>query len=559
MPPPQQRRADTNISTHYALPNMAIMEPRAQDPHRQSGADPFGRSSLSQGSSGPQDSTRPNGSVDIIPNWLTSAVYSANSTDNRRQSGPLPWSNGSQDHGATSVSQAIHTRHLPPLPPPVSHGQSRIDTQSHDSRPPASFNNVDYGAPVSSRQLTNGGLQQLTPPSSAASPTQVVDRGPSSMPIICHLANLQVLKDHDHGCTGKDYRKFVSHFFGRNKACTKKIPHEAWLTACRCCYQRAVYHGKKDLNLSKLQEQFLNDQLDKINDSAVSINWEIKWTTQLASRIRDYTKRITVNNGLPPSQQKSAAEIMEAVIPRCKITEPGKWEEARKEVECAILFPCITGPKGFGDVKQIVADVANTIGRSPDFIEFPRFEMLPHDLVPKNPPMPLGGVVPPVSGIPTQGSLAIQAARASQGERPRQGRAGAQQRSVRHSSSGASRQPHNTHSYDTRRRQSFLMRDVPDAIPRSNYATMQQPQHHQPAMVYHTVDTGRGSFNTMPQQQQHPRQPLYHATPYSGSADRMPPYSEAYPHPSTYAATAPAALDQQAAVHERPHSNYQRS
>ena len=41
-----------------------------------------------------------------------------------------------------------------------------------------------------------------------------------------------------------DHRKVVSHIFGRNKACTRKLPENLWRLWCRKHYQRFKYRAE---------------------------------------------------------------------------------------------------------------------------------------------------------------------------------------------------------------------------------------------------------------------------------------------------------------------------
>ena len=43
----------------------------------------------------------------------------------------------------------------------------------------------------------------------------------------------------------RDYRKVISHIFGRNKKCTTQIPESCWIIYCRKHYQRTRYRTSK--------------------------------------------------------------------------------------------------------------------------------------------------------------------------------------------------------------------------------------------------------------------------------------------------------------------------
>lgn len=53
--------------------------------------------------------------------------------------------------------------------------------------------------------------------------------------------------------TGSILRKAISHFFGRNKDCTKRIPNEIWVYYCRKHYQRIRYRNAKLYPLNQME------------------------------------------------------------------------------------------------------------------------------------------------------------------------------------------------------------------------------------------------------------------------------------------------------------------
>ena len=50
-----------------------------------------------------------------------------------------------------------------------------------------------------------------------------------------------------------DHRKVVSHIFGRNKACTRKLPENLWILWCRKHYQRFKYRAEDAENWHTIQ------------------------------------------------------------------------------------------------------------------------------------------------------------------------------------------------------------------------------------------------------------------------------------------------------------------
>lgn len=72
----------------------------------------------------------------------------------------------------------------------------------------------------------------------------------------------------DNCDTGAQLRKAISHFFGRNKSCTLKIPPHVWVHYCRKHYQRIRYRNSKDygliqIDLVRMQVEMLQDWSQK--------------------------------------------------------------------------------------------------------------------------------------------------------------------------------------------------------------------------------------------------------------------------------------------------------
>jgi hypothetical protein len=64
--------------------------------------------------------------------------------------------------------------------------------------------------------------------------------------------------------TGAQLRKAISHFFGRNKSCTLKIPPHVWVHYCRKHYQRIRYRNAKDYGL--IQIDLVRTQVEMLQE-----------------------------------------------------------------------------------------------------------------------------------------------------------------------------------------------------------------------------------------------------------------------------------------------------
>ena len=63
-----------------------------------------------------------------------------------------------------------------------------------------------------------------------------------------------------------DHRKVVSHIFGRNKACTRKLPENLWILWCRKHYQRFKYRAEDAENWHTIQLGLVRNQLQTFED-----------------------------------------------------------------------------------------------------------------------------------------------------------------------------------------------------------------------------------------------------------------------------------------------------
>lgn len=92
----------------------------------------------------------------------------------------------------------------------------------------------------------------------------------------------------DNTCTNENPRKCLSHFFGRNKSETKRVPPEAWIWVCRKHYQRGRYTANKEGVYWKVQIGMLRDQIDRMARVMGDITWRIQWTSDLDKKLREY-------------------------------------------------------------------------------------------------------------------------------------------------------------------------------------------------------------------------------------------------------------------------------
>lgn len=79
----------------------------------------------------------------------------------------------------------------------------------------------------------------------------------------------------DGPCTlgSGDYRKVVSHVFGRNKRCTHQIPEDCWIKYCRKHYQRQKYRCPADWFETQLL--LIDAQIGKMEEWGGITSWTI--------------------------------------------------------------------------------------------------------------------------------------------------------------------------------------------------------------------------------------------------------------------------------------------
>ncbi|KAI5462540.1 hypothetical protein BGZ63DRAFT_216776 [Mariannaea sp. PMI_226] len=121
-------------------------------------------------------------------------------------------------------------------------------------------------------------------------------------------ANLQggdICMHVDNCNTGSVPRKVISHLFGRNKVCTRRIPERAWVCMCRKHYQRIRY--RKGAEFSMTQIDLVYEQIarmifwsqglesnDRINVEGIFIR---SWTFSIRKR---ELRRLVESNGQDP-------------------------------------------------------------------------------------------------------------------------------------------------------------------------------------------------------------------------------------------------------------------
>lgn len=105
--------------------------------------------------------------------------------------------------------------------------------------------------------------------------------------------------------TGSVPRKVISHLFGRNKVCTRRIPERAWVCMCRKHYQRLRY--RKGAEFSMTQMDMVYEQVVRMMfwsrgmENEGSVNVEKSYIRSWAFSIRKRElRRLVEMNGQDP-------------------------------------------------------------------------------------------------------------------------------------------------------------------------------------------------------------------------------------------------------------------
>ena len=157
----------------------------------------------------------------------------------------------------------------------------------------------------------------------------------------------------------QDYRKVISHIFGRNKKCTTQIPDSCWIIYCRKHYQRTRYRTSKAQvkNYFRIQFDNLARQLTRME------KWGgvRSWTIGLRKKEREILS--AEDSALAQLQAPGASIDNETVarIHRCRER---------------YLLPYVGDNKTYDDVRHFTHAIQQEVERS-GATELPGFELLP--------------------------------------------------------------------------------------------------------------------------------------------------------------------------------------
>ena len=157
----------------------------------------------------------------------------------------------------------------------------------------------------------------------------------------------------------QDYRKVISHIFGRNKKCTTQIPDSCWIIYCRKHYQRTRYRTSKAQvkNYFRIQFDNLARQLTRME------KWGgvRSWTIGLRKKEREI---LTAEDSALAQLQATGASIDNESVARV--------HRCRERY----LLAYVGDNKTYDDVRRFIRAVEREVERT-GATELPGFELLP--------------------------------------------------------------------------------------------------------------------------------------------------------------------------------------
>ena len=156
-----------------------------------------------------------------------------------------------------------------------------------------------------------------------------------------------------------DHRKVVSHIFGRNKTCTRDLPHNLWIFWCRKHYQRMKYRAEDSGNWHMRQMELVRDQLQ------IFENW---------GKIRSWTIALRKAEHIALAKMNKEAKMNKDGVTNTNQTPPC-WER--------FLVPYLGANKTFAKVREVLDVIERKFdeeeykNRDKKLKTFPGVEFLP--------------------------------------------------------------------------------------------------------------------------------------------------------------------------------------
>lgn len=176
----------------------------------------------------------------------------------------------------------------------------------------------------------------------------------------------------------RDYRKVISHIFGRNKKCTTQIPDSCWIVYCRKHYQRTRYRTSKAEVKTYFNIQFDNlaRQLTRMERWGGVRSWTIalrkkeRGKSHLVSFTRHTLMPCLLTDLLDNEDRKLAKmQASGATVDNATVTRTHQCRER-------FLLPYLGEDQTFADVRRLVTAIQREVENT-SATELPGFELLP--------------------------------------------------------------------------------------------------------------------------------------------------------------------------------------
>ncbi|RYP78367.1 hypothetical protein DL771_000552 [Monosporascus sp. 5C6A] len=168
--------------------------------------------------------------------------------------------------------------------------------------------------------------------------------------------------------TGSQLRKAISHIFGRNKLCTRKIPPHVWVHYCRKHYQRCRYRNAQ--NYARTQCELVQEQIHRIQAwseenkrsgrGSVVNSWSLCMRKREQNRMKEKKRRAPNDDGEDPDadEDEDRAVLNGTAVP--------DWLQAK-----------IGDGYSTAQIEEIVVRLTEEMGRD-QLTQIPDIEILPN-------------------------------------------------------------------------------------------------------------------------------------------------------------------------------------
>jgi hypothetical protein len=214
----------------------------------------------------------------------------------------------------------------------------------------------------SSSQPLNTSLPALAALKTASNtPLEVVPPSQDRRPCCMYISNCD---------TGSQLRKAVSHIFGRNKMCTRRIPPHVWVWYCRKHYQRARYRNAKEWART-LQYDLVSRQIKRLQEWS-----EENLRTGEGGVVKDYRLAIRKREQRRLDAQKPKEER------ECSDSEVDDTSESQCDTSSNTAVPAwllnLSGRShGAGRIMEIIDGIQADLTRN-SLSAWPDIEILPN-------------------------------------------------------------------------------------------------------------------------------------------------------------------------------------